>query len=44
MKNKGKFHLWWQIIDQILLEILIKTNINISYKSKCQNKTRIREK
>ena len=44
MKNKGKFQLRWQVLDQILLEILIKSNTNICYKSQGQNKRRICEK
>ena len=33
MKNESKFKLWWQMFDQIPLEILIKPNIKINYKS-----------
>ena len=33
MKNKGKFQLWWQMFYHISLEILMKLNINMSYKS-----------
>ena len=31
MKDKGKLQLWWQMFDQVPLEILIKPKINISY-------------
>lgn len=44
MKNKSKFKLWWQMFDQIPLEMLIKPNIKISYKSYWQNNSRICEK
>ena len=44
MKTKGKFHLRWQVFDQMPLEILIKSNTNICYKSEGQNKRRICEK
>ena len=40
MKTKGNFHLRWQVFDQMPLEILIKSNTNICYKSEGQNKRR----
>ena len=37
MKSRGKILLWFQMFDQIPLEILIKPNITLSFKCQLKN-------